>query len=206
MRLAGKVAIISGGASGMGGEEARLFAREGAKVVIADLLEQEGQQVAAEIVAAGGQALFALTDVTSETDWKHVVDLAVGRFGGLDILVNNAGLSSTSAADPLDTEGWRRIMDVNATGVFLGSKYAVLAMQASGGGAIVSGDSANDLMGVALDPNVLIQESKVASCDIQPGRRPTGPALLRYVEDYRRRAGITVQTGNVQLTRSEDVS
>ena len=75
-----------------------------------------------------------------------------------------------------------------------------------GGGAVVSGDSANDLIGVTLDPNVLIQESKVASCDIQPGRRPTGPALLRYVEDYRRRAGITVQTGNVQLTRSEDVS
>ena len=75
-----------------------------------------------------------------------------------------------------------------------------------GGGAVVSGDSANDLIGVTLDPNVLIQESKVASCDIQPGRRPTGPALLRYVEDYRRRAGITVQTGNVQLTGSEDVS
>jgi formate dehydrogenase major subunit len=73
-----------------------------------------------------------------------------------------------------------------------------------GGGAIVSGDSANDLMGVALDPNVLIQESKAGSCDIQPGRRPTGPALLAYVEGYRRRAGITVQTGNVQLTRSED--
>jgi formate dehydrogenase major subunit len=73
-----------------------------------------------------------------------------------------------------------------------------------GGGAIVSGDSANDLMGVALDPNVLIQESKAGSCDIQPGRRPTGPALLRYVEDYRRRAGITVQTGNVSLARSED--
>ena len=75
-----------------------------------------------------------------------------------------------------------------------------------GGGAVVSGDSANDLIGVTLDPNVLIQESKVASCDIQPGRRPTGPALLRYVEDYRRRAGITVQTGNVQLTGSEDAS
>jgi NAD(P)-dependent dehydrogenase (short-subunit alcohol dehydrogenase family) len=138
MRLTGKAAIISGGASGMGAEEARLFAREGAKVVIADLLEQEGQQVAAEIVAAGGQALFALTDVTSGTDWQQVVDLAVGRFGRLDILVNNAGLSSTSAADPLDTEGWRRIMDVNATGVFLGSKYAVVAMQTSGGGSIVN--------------------------------------------------------------------
>ena len=64
----------------------------------------------------------------------------------------------------------------------------------------MSGDSANDVMGVALDPNVHIQESKAASCDIQPGRRPTGPALLRYVEEYRRRAGITRDTGTTRLT------
>ncbi len=138
MRLAGKVAIISGGASGMGAEEARLFAREGAKVVIADLLEPDGQQVAAEIAAVGGEALFVRTDVTSEANWQHTVQMAKERFGRLDILVNNAGLSSTSAADPLDSEGWRRIMEVNATGVFLGSKHAVTAMQASGGGAIVN--------------------------------------------------------------------
>src|SRR5712692_5455708 len=100
MRLPGKVAIISGGANGMGAEEARLFAREGAKVVIADVLEQEGQQVVAQIEAAGGEALFVRTDVTSEADWKQAVDAAVGRFGQLDILVNNAGLSSSSVADP----------------------------------------------------------------------------------------------------------
>jgi NAD(P)-dependent dehydrogenase (short-subunit alcohol dehydrogenase family) len=138
MRLAGKVAIISGAAGGMGAEEARLFAREGAKVVVADVLEQEGQHVAAEIAAAGGEAVFMRTDVTSESDWKQTVDAAVERFGRLDILVNNAGLSSTSAADPLDVDGWRRIMDVNATGVFLGSKYAVTAMRQSSGGAIVN--------------------------------------------------------------------
>jgi formate dehydrogenase major subunit len=69
-----------------------------------------------------------------------------------------------------------------------------------GGNAVVSGDSANDLLGIGLDPNVHIQESKAASCDIQPGRRPAGPALLRFVEDYRQRAGITVTTGNIKLT------
>jgi NAD(P)-dependent dehydrogenase (short-subunit alcohol dehydrogenase family) len=138
MRLAGKVAIISGGASGMGAEEARLFAREGARIIVADVVEQEGGQVAAEIAAGGGEALFVRTDVTSEDDWKQVVDTAVERFGRLDILVNNAGLSSSSAPDPLDSDGWRRIMDVNATGVFLGTKHAVLAMRASGGGAIVN--------------------------------------------------------------------
>jgi NAD(P)-dependent dehydrogenase (short-subunit alcohol dehydrogenase family) len=138
MRLAGKVAIISGAAHGMGAEEARLFAREGAKVVIADVLEEEGKRVEAEIKAAGGEALFVRTDVTSEDDWRQAVQTAVSRFGKLDILVNNAGLSSTSVPDPMDTSGWRRIMDVNATGVFLGTKYAVPAMQRAGGGSIVN--------------------------------------------------------------------
>ncbi|MHB8575078.1 MAG: SDR family NAD(P)-dependent oxidoreductase [Dehalococcoidia bacterium] len=138
MRLPGKVAIISGGASGMGAEEARLFAREGAKVVVADVIDADGQQVVAEIGATGGEALFVHCDVTNESDWKQAVDSTVERFGRLDILVNNAGLSSSSVGNHLDTDGWRRIMDVNATGVFLGAKYAVLAMQQSGGGAIVN--------------------------------------------------------------------
>ena len=138
MRLAGKVAIISGAASGMGAEEARLFAREGARVVVADVLDEDGQAVADEIAAGGGEALFVHTDVTSEADWQRVIDAAVERFGRLDILVNNAGLSSTSVRDPLDSDGWRRIMDVNATGVFLGTKYAIPAMRQAGGGAIVN--------------------------------------------------------------------
>lgn len=138
MRLAGKVGIISGASSGMGAEEARLFAREGARVVIADLFEEGGTQVEAEIKAAGGEALFVRTDVTSEADWRHVVQTTVSRFGQLDILVNNAGVSSTMVADPLDTDGWRRIMEINATGVFLGTKHAIAAMQRTRGGSIVN--------------------------------------------------------------------
>jgi NAD(P)-dependent dehydrogenase (short-subunit alcohol dehydrogenase family) len=138
MRLAGKTAIISGAASGMGAEEARLFAREGARVIVADVLAEDGQQVADDIAAAGGEALFAKLDVTSEQDWERVVGLAVERFGRLDILVNNAGLSSSSVASALDTDGWLRIMAVNATGVFLGTKHAILAMRQSGGGSIVN--------------------------------------------------------------------
>jgi len=138
MRLPGKVAIITGGAHGMGAEEAKLFAREGAKVVVADVLEEEGKKLEAEINQSGGEAMFLRADVTSEADWQHLVGATVTRFGKLDILVNNAGLSSTSQADPMDTDGWRRIMEVNATGVFLGTKYAIPAMQQAGGGAIVN--------------------------------------------------------------------
>lgn len=138
MRLPGKIALISGAAHGMGAEEARLFAREGAKVVIADILELEGRQVEGELRAAGHEAMFVRTDVTNEADWQRVVGATVSRFGRLDILVNNAGVSGTSVSDPLDTEGWHRIMGVNATGVFLGCKHALPAMRAARAGAIVN--------------------------------------------------------------------
>ena len=138
MRLAGKVALISGAAGGMGAEEARLFAREGAKVIIADLLEDEGRQVEADIRGSGGEAVFVPLDVTREDDWEQAVGTAVQRFGKLDVLVNNAGLSSTSVDDPLETAGWHRIMQVNTTGVFLGTRFAIPAMQAAGSGSIVN--------------------------------------------------------------------
>ncbi len=138
MRLAGKVAIISGAAFGMGAATARRFGMVGAMVVVADLLEDEGRKVAADIVAAGGAATFMKLDVTNEADWKRVVDATVAQYGRLDILVNNAGISGSAVADLLDTEAWDRLLAVNARGVFLGTKYAVLAMQRSGGGSIVN--------------------------------------------------------------------
>ena len=138
MRLEGKVAIISGAAHGMGAEEARLFAREGAKVVIADVMEDPGRQQEAEINEAGGEAMFVRMDVTNEEDWQLAVQATVSRFGKLDILVNNAGTSSSSVADHMSTEGWRRIMEINATGAFLGTKHAIPEMKKAGGGSIVN--------------------------------------------------------------------
>ena len=138
MRLEGKVAIITGAGSGMGAEEARLFAREGANVVVADVTEELGKQVEAQIGEAGGDAMFVQTDVTDESDWHNLIQQAVSRYGKLDILVNNAGISSSAIDDNLDTDGWNRIMDVNATGVFLGTKHAVERMRQSGGGSIVN--------------------------------------------------------------------
>jgi len=135
MRLANKVAIISGAASGMGAATARMFAREGAKVVIADVLEHEGQQVAEGI---GASARFELLDVTKEESWAAVVAATIREFGTLDILVNNAGISGSAEQDFYSTEAWHRIMAVNATGVFFGTKCAIPAMVANGRGSIVN--------------------------------------------------------------------
>jgi NAD(P)-dependent dehydrogenase (short-subunit alcohol dehydrogenase family) len=147
MRLSGKVALITGGAHGMGETEARMFAKEGARVVIADLLEAEGQQVVADITAASGEAMFIRLDVTNEEDWKEVVTTTVARFGKLDILVNNAGISGTIDPDIMSTTAWDRLMAVNARGVFLGIKYAISAMQQAGGGAIVNISSISGFVG-----------------------------------------------------------
>ena len=149
-RLAGKSAIVTGAASGMGAAEARLFAREGARVILADMLDELGETVAGEIRAAGGEALYARADAGSEADWEALIATAEERHGGLDALVNNAGLSSTSEADPSSAEGWERIMAVNATGVFLGCKHGAAAMARSGGGgSIVNISSIYGLVGSA---------------------------------------------------------
>ena len=147
MRLEGKVAIITGGANGMGAEECRIFAREGAKVVIADIVEDEGRQLEAEIAESGGDAVFMRLDVASESNWKDAVEATVARYGKLDILVNNAGISGTHHPDTMSTEGWETFMDINAKGVFLGMKSAIPQMQAAGSGSIVNISSISGIVG-----------------------------------------------------------
>ena len=147
-RLDGKAAFISGGARGMGAEEARLFASEGAMVAIGDILDDEGASLAAEINGNGGDCVFARLDVTSESDWQAAIAAAVARFGRLDILVNNAGiggvggmLEDTSASD------WDRVMDINGKGVFLGLKAAVPEMRKAGGGSVINISSQLGIVG-----------------------------------------------------------
>jgi NAD(P)-dependent dehydrogenase (short-subunit alcohol dehydrogenase family) len=147
-RLAGKVALISGGARGMGAVEARLFAREGAAVVLGDVLDAGGRAVESDIGKAGGRALYVRLDVTREADWAAAVDAAVGRFGKLDVLVNNAGISGTGRVEDVTLREWNRVMDVNATGVFLGTRAAIPAMRRAGGGSIVNISSQLGLVGV----------------------------------------------------------
>ena len=138
MRLENKVALISGGARGMGAVEAHMFAREGAKVVIGDVLEEEGRQTEAAVNEAGGECVFVRLDVTSEDDWNTAVAAAVDRFGQLDILVNNAGVSSTGGIEDITAQEWDRTLDINTKGVFLGTKAAIPEMRKAGGGSIVN--------------------------------------------------------------------
>ena len=147
MRLEGKVALISGGARGMGAVEAKLFATEGAKVVIGDVLEAEGKGVEAEINESGGECVFIKLDVTASADWEAAVGLAVGRFGRLDILVNNAGISNRATLEDTSDEAWDRMLDINAKGVFLGTRRALPAMRDSGGGSIINISSIYGLIG-----------------------------------------------------------
>ena len=147
MRLENKVALISGGARGMGAAEARLFAGEGAKVVIGDILEDEGRRTEAQINEAGGECLFLRLDVTSEKDWQQAVAEAVARFGKLDVVVNNAGIGGGGRLEDTTVEEWDRVMAVNAKGVFLGTKAAIPEMRRSGGGSIINISSQLGLVG-----------------------------------------------------------
>ena len=147
MRLENKVAFVSGGARGMGAAEARLFAREGAKVVIGDVLDDEGRQTEAAINEFGGECLYVHLDVTSEESWGSAVAETVNRFGKLDILVNNAGVVSRVPLEDLNVDEWDRVMDINSKGVFLGTKAAIPEMRRSGGGSIVNISSISGIAG-----------------------------------------------------------
>ena len=149
MRLEDKVAIVTGAAHGMGEAEARLFAQEGAKVVVADVLGELAEAIAADIRASGGEAIAATIDVTSEPAWVALIEKTVARYGRLDILVNNAGISGSSVGDPDGLEGWHRIIAVNQTSVFLGTKLAAERMAKTGGGSIVNISSIMGFVGGA---------------------------------------------------------
>ena len=177
MRLKGKVALITGGARGLGAAEARLFAREGAKVVISDVLEADGKNVAAEIGQAGGEALFLRLDVTREEEWRGAVAAVVEGFGALNVVVNNAGVSGGRVDLEVEEEKhWDQVMDVNARGVFLGMKHTVPQLKRAGGGSIVNISSIAGMLG-SWQPNAAYGASKAAV------RVLTKNAALAYARD-----------------------
>jgi NAD(P)-dependent dehydrogenase (short-subunit alcohol dehydrogenase family) len=138
-RVEGKVALVTGGASGLGAESARRLAREGAAVVLTDLAAEAGQAVADDILAAGGRAAFLVQDVVDEARWGEVVAEVMARFGRIDVLVNSAGVGG--GGEPIlehTLEAWRRIVGINLDGTFLGVRHVAPVMAAAGRGSIVN--------------------------------------------------------------------
>ncbi len=146
-RVQNKVAIITGGAGGLGRAAAMLLSREGAKIVVTDIDPVVVKSVAEEIVASGGEALAVKHDVTSESEWSGVIDETLKKFGHVDVLVNNAGVIIYKKIEDTSLAEWQGLMRVNLDGVFLGIKFAIGAMKKSGGGSIINIASVAGLIG-----------------------------------------------------------
>lgn len=161
MRLKDKVALITGAGGGIGGESARLFAREGASVVVVEVNERAGQTVADEIRAAGGRAELVRADVSRSDDWERAVAHAERAFGRLDVLFNNAGIMDSADDDAVRTseEVWERTMAINLKGVYLGCKYGIPALRRAGGGAVINVASFVAFLGAAT-PQLAYTASK----------------------------------------------
>ena len=128
-RVAGKIALVTGGAKGIGAATARLLASEGARVMLTDMDAKNGKLVVAEIKKAGGDASFMTQDVTIEKDWERVIKACVKTYGELNVIVNNAGIGIAGTAEDTPLEDWHKVMSVNMDGVFLGTKHAIRAMK-----------------------------------------------------------------------------
>ena len=152
MRLEGKVALITGAGKGrsIGKATALLFAREGAKVVIGDILEEEGADTLSELRTNGGEGIFTKLDVTKQEDWQQAVDLTLSQFGKIDVLANIAGIQiPRPSLQEVTLDDWERIMAVNATGMFLGTKAVMEPMKRNGGGSIVNMCSMSGIVGIS---------------------------------------------------------
>jgi len=151
-RVKNKVAIVTGGASGLGKSSALLLAKEGARVVVTDLDEDQGREVVSAIKESGGEAQFILQDVSKEEDWKRVIDETLDSYGKLHILANSAGIGIGGTVEEVSLDDWRKLLSINLDGTFLGTQYAIKAMRKTGeGGSIINFSSIEGLIG---DPNL----------------------------------------------------
>ncbi|SJZ49763.1 SDR family NAD(P)-dependent oxidoreductase [Selenihalanaerobacter shriftii] len=193
MLLKEKVAIITGAASGFGKETSKLFADEGAKVIGVDYNE-EGQEVIDEINDNGGEAVFVQGDVSKAEDVKKFVDEAINTYGRIDILFNNAGIYIPGKVDEIDIDNWKRVLDVNLDGVFLGCKYAVTHMKEnSDGGVIINTGSAAGLMGFPDAVSYAASKGAVVSL--------TKALAVDHADDNIRVNCICPGTGETEMTR-----
>jgi cyclopentanol dehydrogenase len=206
MRIEGKVALISGGARGLGAAQARLFAREGVKVVIGDILKDNAMKVVSYIKSEGGEAVFLKLDVTSKDDWRTIMAATINYFGKLDVLVNNAGIGGKAGVSIQDMSEkmWDEVMSVNAKGVFFGTKLAIPEMLKTGGGSIVNISSQIGIVGSETS-NLAYQASKgavhiftkavallyatkgIRVNSVHPGPVMTSMLMEGFVDEQRRR-------------------
>lgn len=221
MRLANKVAIITGAAGGMGKADALLFAKEGAKVVITDLQEDKLQEVVREINESGGEAIGLGHNVTSEEDWIRVVGGTVEKFGKIDILVNNAGVSNATPFMDLTVEGWEKTMSINVTSIFLGQKYTIPHMIEAGGGSIINISSIAGLTGgsgtgpYTASKGAVRMLTKATAVDfakhniransIHPGYIET-PMTVDLMKDENMKQWFLSQTPLPRLGKAEDIA
>ena len=161
MRVEGKVAFVSGGARGLGAADVCLLSQEGAAVAFGDVLEEEGRTLESELRAQGRRVTFMPLDVTDEDQWHRAVAATVAEFGGLDVMVNNAAVGGAGSIEETTVEGWNRVMAVNVTGVFLGTKVAIPEMRRREGGSIINISSQMGMVGSEMS-NVVYQTSKGA--------------------------------------------
>lgn len=221
MRLEGKTALVTGAARGIGAAVARVFAVEGARVALTDVLSGPGQKVREAISTAGGTASFSELDVTSEPDWQRVVGDVLDRFGGLDILVNNAGIYERNKVEELEVETWKRVMEVNAEGVFLGTKTCIPVMRKAGAGSIVNISSGASMKGsrwssayaaskgavATLTKTTAVQYGRdgIRANSVHPGAIDTDMADQVYIDDdVRRRENEAIPLG--RAGRPEEVA
>lgn len=229
MRLEGKVALITGAAAGVegelmgfGGSAARMFAKEGAKVVLTDIKEEMGQKTAIQINEMGGDALFLRHDVTSEQEWIEVINTTVATYGKLDILVNNAGTSSQYNVEDTTVEAWEGQMDVHAKGVFLGTKHAIPEMRKVGGGSIINISSIYGIIGSPtatayhaakgasrlFTKSAAIQYAKenIRVNSVHPGYALTPLTADGYKDDGQRREWVLARTPLGRLGNADDIA
>ncbi|AIQ56263.1 SDR family NAD(P)-dependent oxidoreductase [Paenibacillus borealis] len=220
-RLKDKVAIITGAGSGMGREEALLFAREGAKVAVTDINEAALQAVVKEIEADGGQATAYVHNVVSEEQWIHVIDEVIKTYGKIDVLVNNAGISLATGLLDTTMEQWNKVISINLTSTFLGMKYVVPHMQAHNGGSIVNISSIAGLTGSSgagaytASKGGVRMLSKAAAVDfgkdnirvnsVHPGFIET-PMSAEFVNDEQRLKWFLSQTALPRVGRASEVA
>jgi NAD(P)-dependent dehydrogenase (short-subunit alcohol dehydrogenase family) len=149
MHVEGKVVVVTGAGAGIGRATAKLFADNGAKVVVTDVKQDQGEETVRQIASAGGESVFLGHDVASEEDWVRVLAAAKERFGGIDVLVNNAGIYVIAPVTETTLEQWNRLFSINVTGVFLGAKHVVPYLVERGGGSIVNLSSVAGLLGAS---------------------------------------------------------